>query len=327
MRVNGFLMAGWMATLLLPATPVWAHAEHGMGEPVPQVLSTKPLPKGVDLLVVKTTAHQFSLSSDGQQRIDVLGEDGEAFLRIDKDQVLANANSAWWYRAQQPGGGPVPERLKAGDRYIKQEAAWMPIAAQSGFGWYDARLVDAQRSRFTLTLRVNGTDHAVHIERKAAPAFSGYWTSRLTAEPDTIGLSALIPGLSTGTIALTRDPEDAKTVDILDSKGQAFIRSTQQGWWVNTTHVWFKQLGLFVNIPPQALSGTGESLWVKASDARMLTYQDPRLQAPSAARTGSSGGAANAAKQWRIPVRIQGHPQTLHFAGEMQWKAVGTRPH
>jgi hypothetical protein len=44
----------------------------------------------------------------------------------------------------------------------------------------------------------------------------------------------------------------------------------------------------------------------------MLTYQDPRLQAPQ--------GATKNARNWSIPVRAMDNLKSEQFAGDMQWR-------
>lgn len=290
-----------------------AHAEHGTGEPVPQVINARQLPKGVDLAVVKTTAFQFSLSSDGKQEIEVLADDGEAFIRISKRVVLANVNSQHWYRSMQPGGGPIPARLKSGEQILSLPPDWKPVAEQAGFGWYDARLVDESRTSLALTLRINGQRHEASIQRKPL-VFAGYWNSYLTREPQSAGVTALIPGLSTGAISLTRDPSSPATVEVLDTSGKAFLRSAPEGYWVNTSHPWFRELGLHVNTQNPRHYRDWPADWVMASGSLMLTYQDPRLKAP--------GGTSKSIRKWSIPVRMLEDGRTSHFTGEMAWRAA-----
>ncbi len=300
-----------------------AHAEHGTGEPVPQLASSSKLPKGVDLLVIKTTAYQFSLSSDGEQDIEVLADNGEPFIRIRQRIIQVNLNSAHWYRAQQPGGGAVPARLKLGDEVIAMKPDWKPVAQQTGFGWYDPRLVDENLTSFKLALNINGTRHVVEIQRKPLAAFKGFWTSRLTRASQSVGLDAMIPGLSTGTIALTRAADSKQTFEVLDAQGKPFIRSAPDGYSVDVKHPWFKSLGLYVNVPDldPAADGTtagkaaaANPLWVAASPSLMLTYQDPRLKAPN--------DNSKATRSWRIPVRGTSDGKTAQFAGDIQWRST-----
>lgn len=305
----------WISSLLLAALAssqqAWAHAEHGMGEPVPQLTSSKLLPKGVSLEVVKTTAFQFSLATDGKQSVEVLSDEGEAFIQIQQAQVRANTNSAYWYRAQQPGGGAVPERLKDGEHYRKLPAAWTSIAGQAGFGWYDARLLDENLKRFTLKLRINNQTIALPIERKAVAAFQGYWSNQLQGADEQLGLHALIPGLTGGAIALRRSLDGPDTLEVLDTRARAFLRSTADGFWVDTSHPWFKKLGLFVDSQRPITRADWGSEWVKASNSSLLTYQDPRLQ--------GQGKPAPAPQAWRIPVRLSGKAQQAHFSGNTVW--------
>jgi hypothetical protein len=123
-----------------------------------------------------------------------------------------------------------------------------------------------------------------------------------------------MPGLSTGAIALTRVAADKGVLEVLDASGKAFIRSSSDGWWVNVGHPWFKDMGLFLNTQNPDTRGDWGPSWVKASGSLMLTYQDPRLQAPK--------GQARAVRHWSIPVRAMDNPKSELIAGDMQWREV-----
>lgn len=292
-----------------------AHAEHGAGEPVPQIAKGARLPKGLSLEVVKSNAYQFSLATDGKQKVEVIGDDGIAFLRIERSKVFANLNSPNWFRAQQPGGGAIPPSLKEGDAFKKLPPNWKEVAEHSGYGWYDPRLLQEDLQKFKLKLSINGTNREIPVARVAAPGFKGYWTSTITKEPAFEELTVLMPGLSSGAISVQRDLKAKHNYEILDDRQLPFIQLTAEGCWVNVQHPWFEKSGLFVK-KEEALSSKG---WAKASSSGLITFQDPRLHVKDS--------EPKKPRQWKISIRVmgsvkgqeKGSENTDTVEGETRW--------
>lgn len=284
-----------------------AHAEHGGGEPVPQIAKGVKLPKGVSLQVVKSNAYQFTLATDGNQKVEVIGEDGIPFLRIEKSKVSANLSSPSWFRAQQPGGGAIPPSLKDGEAFKKLAPNWKEVAEHTGYGWYDARLLQEDKDKFKLKLNINGKMTDVQVVRVATPGFQGYWTSTISKEPAFDELTVLMPGLSSGAISVRRDMKAKLNYEILDDRQLPFVQLTPEGCWVNVQHPWFDKLGLYVN-KAEAPNSKG---WVKASSSGLITYQDPRLHVkdsePKKART------------WKISMRVMGTEKADTVEGDTRW--------
>lgn len=284
-----------------------AHAEHGAGEPVPQIAKGVKLPKGVSLQVVKSNAYQFSLATDGDQKVEVIGEDGIAFLRIEKSKVFANLSSPSWFRAQQPGGGAIPPSLKDGEAFKKLPPNWKEVAEHSGYGWYDPRLLQEDKDKFKLKLNINGKITEVLVARVVAPGFQGYWTSTISKEPSFDELTVLMPGLSSGAISVRRDLKAKQNYEILDDRQLPFVQLSSEGCWVNVQHPWFDKLGLYVN----KADASAKKGWVKASSSGLITYQDPRLHVKD--------GEPKKARTWKISIRVVGTETADTVEGDTRW--------
>lgn len=284
-----------------------AHAEHGAGEPIPQVAKDTKLPKGVSLEVVKSNAYQFSLATDGNQKVEVIGEEGTAFLRIEKSKVFANLHSPSWFRAQQPGGGAIPPSLKEGSTFKKLPPNWKEVAEHSGYGWYDPRLLQEDTQKFKLKLSINGKVREIPVVRVAAPGFQGYWTSTITKEPAFDEITVLIPGLSSGALSVRRDTKAKQNYEILDDRQLPFIQLNAEGCWVNVQHPWFEKSGLFVK-KSEAVSSKG---WARASTSGLITFQDPRLHVKD--------GEPKKPRHWKITVRVIGTEKMDTVEGDTEW--------
>lgn len=308
-KTLGLGLAFFFCTLTIYASfhtnAAFAHAEHGSEGGIPTVSSKAKLPKGVSLQVVKSTAYQFALSTDGQQRIEILGEDKRAFLRFDGDKLYADLNSTGWHRSRQPGGGPVPERLKT-----KQliQANWVLLDQQPGYGWYDPRLLNEEMAHFNLGMRINGKPLNVRIERQEPVPMTGYWRPSLRTENMPDGLNAMVPGLSGNTFMLSRLPSAEGDFQVLDAKGQPFLELREDGVWLDSQNPWAKQTELF-HAPASA-----DSPWVKVSETGTITYADPRLD--------NKPAKASQTGQWAVPVRIKGGEKTSLLEGELKWQRI-----
>lgn len=308
-KTLGVCLAFSFSSLLIynPVTinPAFAHAEHGSEGGVPTVSAKTKLPKGVSLQVVKSNAYQFALATDGKQRIEILGEDKRAFLRVDGDKLYADVNATGWHRSRQPGGGPIPEKLKEKPNL---KPNWILLDKQSGYGWYDPRLVREDLTHFNLALIANGKPLNVRIERVVPEPMKGYWRPILTSEPKFGGLNVLVPGLSGNALMLSRMLSADGEFQILDDKGLPFIELRKDGVWLNSQHAWASGLDLFYS------ANTDQSPWVKVSETGTVTYADPRLdnKPQNLSEVGS----------WVIPVKLKNSTEQTLVTGELKWQTI-----
>jgi hypothetical protein len=308
-KTLGACLAFSFSTLLISspfvANTAFAHAEHGSEGGIPTVSPKAKLPKGISLQVVKTNAYQFALATDGQQQIEILGEDKRAFLRFDGDKLYADLNATGWHRSRQPGGGPVPDRLKDNP---KMKPNWVLLNKQPGYGWYDPRLIKEDVAHFNLSLLSKGKPLNVRIERIEPKPMTGYWRPLLINEPDFTGLNAMVPGLSGNTFMLSRLGTAKGEFQVLDDQGKPFLELRKDGVWLNSMHAWANSVELFHN------PGTDQSPWVKVSETGTVTYADPRLD-NKPEKTSETGS-------WVIPVKLKDGEQQSTLNGELKWQAI-----
>lgn len=293
-----------ISTIALPE-PAFAHAEHGTEGGIPTVSPKAKIPKGISLQVVKSNAYQFALATDGQQKIEVLGEDKRPFLRFEGDKLYADLNASGWHRSRQPGGGPLPDKIKENPNL---KPNWIPLAKQTGYGWYDPRLLNEEIAHFNLALLNNGKPLNVRIERIEPEPMTGYWRPSLINEPEFEGLLAMIPGLSGNALMLNRMGIAENEFQVLDDENKAFIELRKDGVWLDSTHKWAQASALFFN------KGSQETPWVKVSETGTITYTDPRLnQKPE--KTSEVG-------TWSIPVKRKGGKEMNMLQGELKWQEI-----
>ncbi|MDX1667924.1 MAG: hypothetical protein R3194_00770 [Limnobacter sp.] len=258
--------------LCVPLNPVWAHGgSHGdVVGGVPTIEGNDKLPEGISVSALKTNAWQFALAAKPGQNVEILDDNLKPFIRIQEGKVQANTRAAAWHRAQLPGGGRVPDILKNEDLPDK----WLDIAEQTGYGWYDKRLLDEDNTHFTLPIRVDGTVYKLDVVRREADKPEGFWKARVTAEPSWTWLSTISSGSSGQALMLSLLGPDAQPVEIMDANDQAFIRLQKDGVWVDASHEWADQLALNIDQAP------GQEQWVQVANSPRFLYTDPRLALP-----------------------------------------------
>ncbi|HEX4855244.1 MAG TPA: hypothetical protein VFV28_00415 [Limnobacter sp.] len=308
-KTLGACLAFSFSTLILASaihTPAaLAHAEHGSEGGIPTISTKAKLPNGVSLQVVKSNAYQFALATDGKQKIEVLGEDKRPFLRFEGEELFADLNASGWHRSLLPGGGPLPQRLKT---KVRLKPNWVLINRQTGYGWYDPRLMNEQVPHFNLGLLVNGKPLSVRVERIEPAAMTGYWRPVLTGEPPHEGLNAMVPGLSGNSLMLSRLPVADAEFQVMDDNNRPVIELRADGVWLDTQHPWASRLDLFYSRESK------ETAWVRISESSTITYADPRL-ARKPAKTSETG-------KWLIPVKIKDRETVGVLAGELQWQKI-----
>ncbi|MCR2746314.1 hypothetical protein [Limnobacter parvus] len=290
--------------IVLPSA-AHAHAEHGSEGGIPTVSSKAKLPKGISLQVVKSNAYQFALATDGQQTLEVLGEDKRPFLRFEGDKLYADLNAVGWHRSRQPGGGPVPDRLKENPN---EKPNWILLDKQPGYGWYDPRLINEEVAHFNLQLISSGKPISVRVERVEAEPMTGYWRPTLISEPEFSGLNVLVPGLSGNALLLSRMGTAQHEFEILDDENQPFMELRKDGVWLLGNHKWAQDTGLFFGDFKE------DSPWVKVSETSTVTYSDPRLD--------NKPGKINQIGEWSVPVKIKGHEELSALKGQIKWQNI-----
>jgi len=282
-----------------------AHAEHGTEGGIPTIDGKARLPEGSSLQIVKTTAFQFAMATNGNTRIEVLGEDKKPFLRFDQQAVFADLNSTGWHRAQQPGGGPIPAFIKDNK---KLKPNWVQIQSEPGYGWYDPRLMNESIAHFDLLLRQGKQTIKVRVERIEPEPMQGFWRPTQIELAEFDHLNSLIPGLSGNTLMVSRLGSADSNYQILDDKAEPFLELRADGVWLDTAHRWADALGLFYD------KSAKEQGWTKVSASNTITFNDPRL-AQRPAKTDAIG-------QWTVPVKRLDDNKVSRIQGELRWQPV-----
>ena len=128
----GFAIA--VGAALGPADPAAAHGSDPSVRPV--VDTVEPALPGVTVQLAVSVTAQLVVANPTPTTLSVLDGNGDAFLRIGPEGVLANRASPWWYLTNSPNGdATVPADVQPG-----APPRWERVAAEPAWGWFDHRL-------------------------------------------------------------------------------------------------------------------------------------------------------------------------------------------
>ncbi len=319
--------------------PALAHE----GNPEIRVALDEPPPAlaGMDIAVVTSVTEQLVLSNPSGKIVEVLDDDGTAFLRIGPRGVDANLNAAAWYLTNNPlGSGAVPQRAR-----VQAPPAWARVAVEPSWGWFDHRLHPSATSipaavrnarrpaelrRWSIPLRVSGNATAITGSIRYQP-LRGAITADITRKPDIPGLVVgALPGRVPG---LFLENRTGGPVIVLGSKGEPFLRfrrgrveaNRHSPSWLSARRAETGDAaGVVVDAsrPPQ---------WRAVSDVPRFGWIEPRAGYPTAEPPAAIADAGQPAtlRSWSVPLRVGRRNTAVH--GVNAWEPFtpeqpGTQP-
>lgn len=289
------------------------------------------LPPGVTFEVVVSAADQIVVTNQTEEDLVVPGADGEPFLVIGPDGVLANFRSPTWHRSINPDeGGALPPEADAAapPRFVR-------VSAEPSWGWFDHRLhatpvrtapvVDpgarAVLDEWAISFRLGDTEHVAR-GRRIYERPEGAFRARIESTPDelqAVVLGGLVPAIGVSRL----DPE--VEVELLDEAGAVFARMGSSGVSVNqASALW--QLTDAVRTrgaPAEDLFGPdAEPTFVPYEAGGQLIWLETRAVFPSEEPPADvSPDEATVVRSWQIPVRIDGRADELR--GVTEWVPEG----
>lgn len=218
--------------VLLPAAPASAHSFDAdlriRFEPLPEVLDD------LTIEIVTSIAPQLAIGNPTDDVVEVLDDDGVAFLRIGPDGTEANFDNRDFYFTQDPLGAiAIPARAQDSDG---DPGTWGEIAVASEWAWFDHRMhpqnVVAEKvpeptvdgvvlSTFTIPLRFRGQTVELAGSIVQVPQ-TGRLVAALTSVPEVDGVSVQL--LEGGTAGLFLTAAADREVVVLGREGEPFLR-------------------------------------------------------------------------------------------------------
>jgi hypothetical protein len=325
-----------LALLLVGAAPALGQ---GTGSQVrTEIEQVRPaVPEGVEIELVESVATELSVINRTDQVLEILDEEGQAFLRIGPDGVEADFNSPSWFRSNDPTGtGGVPERL-ADDppaRFVRiaEDPSWslfdQRLNPELGASVPEDALGDGRRevtlADWAIGLRYGGREGAIEGRLFYSPLL-GTLQQRLTS-PQILGDAAFVQLLPGAVPGLFVDNGGEEPVTVLGRSGEPFARIGPEGVEVNVrspSHVDDQRLR--GESPEVAADADAEPLWRAMGDAPRYNWIEPRAAygreqpPPDVVDAGESATVL----EWAVPVRLA-EGATQEITGRTTW--VPTSP-
>ncbi len=303
---------------LLVVAPVASAHEAGAGVRY-RTTGMSPEVDGLTVQVVRGLAGQLVLGNDTGEVVEVLDDDGEAFLRIGPDGVEADVASPTWAASDRPFG------LRSADPQADRTAParWIRLSESSSWGWYDHRLHRQEVTppagatepvvleRWDIPLRVGGRAVTVSGETIAGPPL-GFVTPRLVSDRSPAeGVSVtLLPGQTPGLLLAVDEGHRAL---VRGEVGEPFLRFADGSVQVNAASpTWHRTGG--GQVEAVAVDADADPVWQRVADGQRFGWVEPRAIAPEVDGNPEDGAVL---ATWAVPVEVDGQATTM--LGELRW--------
>lgn len=264
-------------------------------------------------------APQIVVGNRTGKPLEILDAEGRVFLRIGPQQAEGDVHAEAFHRSRGTAGADVrPEMLSPQPR-------WQRINGEPAYGWFDPRIATEPLEipyaiqalpgatpfgDWRIAARLDGKPLELRGIFLHVPLPKGSARARLTSP------AAPAPGVQVS-VAPSQPPSvflnnRSKTpVEVLDAKGQAFLRIGLDGVWADAGSAAFKAAN-----PDQPVQGKG---WVKLNAGSSHAWLEPR-----AAWRGAAPTAAGPLNTWSVPLRHDGKP--LDLRGVNEWVPLPATP-
>lgn len=312
-----------------------AHGHAGGNEDVMATIDAVPAAlAGIKVELHKTLGQQLVVENATDSPLEVLGIDGEPFLRIGPEGVHANVNARDWYRFYSIGGVPLPPRLASLQKDARLAPDWQIVSRQRAWGWFDTRLDteplkvphrvrDSQvRTAFKawrIPVRLQGNRQLLTGQFQFMPQPRGFYEARITS-PAEIAPGVFLQVMQGPVPGFMLSNAGQQTVTILGRDGKPFIEMNATGVRANIHSSTWRSSGLaessFV-APDAGVSAGNEVAWQVRSVTPRYTWLDVRAVAAADDVAAGKPAARTAAQQWEIPFSVDGQAGTVR--GITKW--------
>lgn len=289
-------------------------------------------------------AARLAATNDTGKDLEVLGVDGEPFLRIGPSGTFANVSHIDWYRSGNPDGQATPPPQAD----IGGEPTYERVSEESEWAWFDHRLhpgtvqvsPEAQKAQrtarldeWTVPARLGGDDVAVrgHVEfRPLLGAVVPELVSSAQVTPDV--QVTLLAGRLPGLLLVNTGGEP---VTVIGREGEPFARIGADGVEVNlnsATHT-EDQVAKGTIAASRAsvdLDPSATPRWRRVGEQNSYAWLDTRASYPRERppRKVAEGRSRVLLQEWSVPLRTS--TRSVEVKGKTSWvpfkQTLASRP-
>jgi hypothetical protein len=315
-RRGRLLLVGLTGALLLAAVPASGHSYRDPALTTVLDAVQPALPDGVSVVVRPSVLDELVLTNPTAAPLEVLGADGQPFLRVSSAGVLADLASPDWYLTGVPEGAPaLPPYARAG-----APARWARVSSGTSWAEFDPRL--RPEVQVAAELRAAGVDRVVAswriplryggrpVQAQGHVVFSpvrGGLVVAVTQTPPGLTATALqgeLPGLFVSVPA-------GHVLDVAGADGRPFLHLAGGRVLAALASPSWRADRAARGLP---VSGSG---WAQAGTGSTFTWLDVRLRYPHDAPPADQLARQAVLQRWSVPVRLDGRAAAI--SGTVTW--------
>ncbi len=319
-RLVAVAAAAAVVSIVCTHAPASAHTGETANRQVVRIRAVAPAwPTGVVVQVRHSIADQLVAENKTDRPLEVLGDDGRAFLRIGPDGVDADVGSRDFAQTSSPFG--TTEGPTDNDGAVR----WVRVSAGHAWGWFDHRLhpADAQATQrsglsvpWMVPFRLGGDDVSVRGDVATLPR-QGVYVATLSSTTKFKDRFAIVSGRVPAFSLAMGSP----TITVLGREGEPVVRAGTNVLEVNDASPTWALTRVSRGESPNGLVGIDEPPRWRAVRDSVLTWLDDRAALPEAPPADVSRRATT---RWSIAIRADG-PTVHALTGTIQWTPAVAR--
>ena len=326
-------MAVVVGVVTVPALPAAAHSSDPSVRPV--LDAVQPALPGVTVQIAASVTAQLVVANPTPTTLSVLDGDGQPFLRIGPEGVLANRSSPWWYLTNSPNGdASIPADAQPG-----APPRWERVSAEPAWGWFEHRLHPAPQG---VPPDVSRTHRLTTLARWSVPFDYGGQpvgvSGRIVYEPVRGAVTTRLRGttrpfrdvevqLAPGRVpALFLANQSAEPVVVTGRAGEPFLRVGPNGADVNRrSPTWAddaRAQGQDLTVAAAVVDPTAPPDWAPVGGAQTYSWLEFRglYEHDRPPRRVLEAGKTAVLRAWTVPLEHGG--RRVELRGETVWKPV-----
>jgi hypothetical protein len=328
------LVLGVVAGVItVPALPAAAHSSDPSVRPV--LDAVQPALPGVTVQIAASVTAQLVVANPTPTPLSVLDGDGQPFLRIGPEGVLANKSSPWWYLTNSPNGdASIPADAQPG-----APPRWERVSAEPAWGWFEHRLHPAPQG---VPPDVSRTHRLTTLARWSVPFDYGGQpvdvSGRIVYEPVRGAVTTRLRGttrpfrdvevqLAPGRVpVLFLSNRSAEPVVVTGRAGEPFLRVGPKGADVNRrSPTWAddaRAQGQDLTVAAAVVDPTAPPDWAQVAGAQTYSWLEFRglYEHDRPPRRVLESGKTAVLRAWTVPLEHEG--RRVELRGETVWKPV-----